>query len=351
MHHPRVYVAGYHNTVSCFVLDPDTGTLTLLSASDAGPNPAYLAWHPSGSFMYAGNEVAPGRISAYAIDAQGGRLTPINSASSAGDGPCHVSVHPGGRWVFSANYGSGTIGVLPVLPNGGVGEPSARLAPGGHAHQIVCDASGRHAFVPCLGSDWIAQYRFDAATGTLTPNMPATVPVAPRAGPRHLALHPSGRLACLINELDSTMTTLSCDAARGLLTPLQTLSTLPAGCTVKNATAHVAFAPSGRFVYGSNRGHDSVVVYALDAETGSLRLAAHERGGGTIAGPRDFTFDPTGRCLLVASQLSNRVTVFRCDAVTGLLHKLTTTAVPPAPAFVGVMPAKESGFSGIGNLC
>jgi 6-phosphogluconolactonase len=337
MNNQRVYVSGCHPTVSCFVLDSESGAMALLSTSDGGPNPTYLAAHPSGRFMYAANEVAPGRVSAYAVAPKDGRLTRINDASSAGDGPCHVSVHPSGRWVFAANYGSGTIGVLPVRPDGGVGEPLEKLAPGRNAHQILSDASGRHVFVPCLGSDWIAQYRFNAATGALTPNTPATVPVQAKAGPRHLAFHPSERCACLINELDSTMIALRYDAAQGLLAPATTAPTLPAGYGGKNATAHVLFMPSGRFVYGSNRGHDSVAIYAFDAQTMALRLIGHETGGGAIAWPRDFALDLSGRYLLVANQKGNSVSVFRCNSETGALSKLSTVAVPPAPTFVGVV--------------
>ena len=201
----------------------------------------------------------------------------------------------------------------------------------------MSDAAGRHLFVPCLGSDWIAQYRFDAATGALTPNTPATVLVAPKSGPRHLAFHPSGRLACLINELDSTMTSLSCNAEQGVRSPFATVSTLPAGCTMKNAGAHVCFTPSGRFVYGSNRGHVSLVIFAVDAGTGALQLVGHEQRG-PMAWPRDFAIDATGRCLLVASQYNNSIALFRCDAGTGMLELLSTTAMPPGPAFVGVLP-------------
>lgn len=336
MNNPRVYVSGYHDMVSCFALDRAVGALTLRSSSAAGPKPAYLAWHPSREFLYAANEVSPGRISAYAIDAQDGRLTRLNDESSAGDGPCHLSVHSGGRWVFAANYGSGTVGVLPVRPDGGVDEPLPPVVPGRNAHQILCDASGAHVFVPCLGSDWIAQYRFDAATGTLTPNTPATVRTAAGAGPRHLAFHPSGRLACLINERGNTLTSLSYDAALGRLTPIETHSTLPDDCTVKSATAHVLFDPSGRFVYGSNRGHDSLVIFAIDAATGRLRLIGHEQGGGGMACPRDFAIDDDGQFLLAASQQDNRVTVFRREAGTGALLRVSTTRVPPGPAFIGM---------------
>jgi 6-phosphogluconolactonase len=339
MKNPFVYVAGYHNTVTCFALDPATGALKPLSTSDGGKNPTYLAWHPSRKYLYAANEVAPGRVTAFAINPADGALTRINDASSAGGGPCHVFVHPSGKWVFAANYGSGHVGVLPVKPDGGVGEPVEKLAPGKNAHEFLTDASGRFAFVPCLGSNHLAQYLFDEATGKLTPNDPPTVATAKGAGPRHLCFLPSGRFAYLINELDSTLTSFAYDAAKGLLSAPETLPTLPAGVTVKNSTAHVLVAPSGKFVYGSNRGHDSLVIYAVNAETGRLSLVGHETGGGEIKIPRDFTLDPSGKWLLVASQKADLVTVFQVDAEKGTLTKVHTAKVAPGPAYVGVMPA------------
>jgi 6-phosphogluconolactonase len=337
MKNPFVYIAGYDKTISCFVLDMATGELKPSSTSDGGKNPTYLAWSPSRKFMYAVNEAGPGRVAAFAINPQDGALTKINDASSAGGGPCHVSVHPGGKWVFAANYGSGTIGVLAVKPDGGVGEPE-QLVPGKNAHQMFADASGKYVFVPCLGSNHVAQYVFDDATGKLTPNNPPTVATAVGAGPRHLAFHPSGKFAYLINELDSTITSMTYDAEKGLLSPIETLPTLPEGAVKKgNSTAHVLVTPSGKFVYGSNRGNDSIVIYAVNAQTGKLTLVGHETGGGEIKIPRDFTLDPSGKYLLAASQKTGIVTIFRCDAEKGTLEKLSTVRVPPGPAFVGVM--------------
>lgn len=337
-----VYVAGYHTTLSCFVLDPGTGALQPASTSEGGRNPTYLAWHPSRKYMYAVNEVQPGRITAFSINPKDGALTKINEASAAGNGTCHVSVHKSGKWVFTANYGSGTIGVLAVRPDGGVEEPAVKEAPGKNAHQIITDASGRFVFVPCLGSNHVAQYVFDDGTGQLKPNDPPTVPTVAGAGPRHLAFHPSGRFAYLINELDSTLTSLAYDAAKGVLSAPETLPTLPADAPRKgNSTAHVLAAPSGKFVYGSNRGHNSIVIYAVNKDSGRLSLVGHETGGDEIKIPRDFTLDPSGSYLLVASQKGDIVTVFRCDAERGTLEKASTTKVPSAPAFVGVMPVPE----------
>ena len=337
-----VYVAGYDNTVSCFGLDMATGMLQPISTSDGGKNPTYMAWHPNHKFMYAANEIGAGRVSAFSINPKDGALTKINDASSAGDGPCHVSVHPSGKWVFAANYGSGTIGVLPVKPDGSVGEPLEKIKPGLHAHLMISDPSGHFVFVPCLGSDYVAQYIFDDATGQLKPNTPATAPTAKGAGPRHLVVHPSGRFAYLIDEQGSTVDSFLYDSASGTLSAPETLSTLPAGTNPKgNSTAHILTSPSGHFVYGSNRGHDSIVIYSVNPDTGRLSLVGEETGGNEIKVPRDFTLDPSGKFMLVANQNANTVIVFRCDAAHGTLEKLSTIKVPPKPAFVGVMSVPE----------
>jgi 6-phosphogluconolactonase len=339
MAQPFVYVSGYDSVISCFTLDPASGALTPASRSDGGRNPSYLAWNPARTRMYAINEAGEGRVTAFAIDPRDGALKRISDASAGGRGPCHVAVHPSGRWVFAANYGSGHVAVLPVREDGGVGEPVDVQLAGKNAHMTVCDASGCFVFVPCLGSDHVAQYRFDPATGRLTPNQPASVPTAKGAGPRHLALAPALRSAYLIDELDSTMATLDYDPAQGLLTVRESQSTLPAGAArTGNSTAHVLASPSGRFLYGSNRGNDSIAIYAIDPVSGRLTLKAHETGGGEIRVPRDFTIDPSGGLLLAASQKADLVTVFRIDPASGLLARLGATAVPPGPSFVGVMP-------------
>ncbi|MGD0089702.1 MAG: lactonase family protein [Planctomycetota bacterium] len=339
MSNPFVYVSGYDETISCFVLDLATGTLQPASTSSGGKNPTYLAWHPSRKYMYAANEGQPGRVTAFAISPNDGALTKLNEASSAGNGPCHVSVHPSGKWVFVANYGSGTIGVLAVQPNGGVAEPQAKLEPGKNAHQIISDPSGRFVFVPCLGSNHVAQFLFDEATGELKPNNPPSVPTAQGAGPRHIVLHPAGRCAYLVNELDSTITSFAYASATGTLSDPKTQSILPGGLAVKgNSGAHVLVSPNGKFVYASNRGHDSIAIFAADPNDGQLKVVGHETGGGDIQVPRDFTLDPSGKYLLAANQKSGTVTIFRCDAEHGTLEKLNTMKVPPGPAFVGVMP-------------
>ncbi len=325
---PTVFVGSGNGDLTVYSLDP-AGALTLRGTASGGSNPSYLAIDGARRRLYAVNENYPnGMVAAFDLAPDGG-LTALNQVSSQGSGPAHLSVDPSGRWVLVANYGSGTAAVLPVT-DAGLGSAVDTESPGQNAHQILTDSSGTHAFVPCLGSDLIAQFDFAPATGQLTAHAPASVATAPGAGPRHLALHPGGRFAYLIAETASTMTAYALDA--GTLSPLQTLSTLPAGFTGSNTGAHVRVHPNGRFVYGSNRGHDSIVVFALAAD-GTMTLVGHTLTGGTT--PRDFTLTEDGRFLLVANQTSGDVHVFAVDADAGTLSAAGAPVTVNAPAFVG----------------
>lgn len=331
-------------------LDLDSGRLTSQGLAGEAVNPSFLALHPSRRFLYAVGEQAEfaggrtGAVSAFAIDVASGKLSLLNQQPSGGAGPCHVSVDAAGRHVLVANYSGGSIAVLPLTPDGRLGEPSTVIRhndpdPGSeprrsHCHSIHLDATQRFVFVADLGLDRIFQYRFDPQSGSLTPNDPPAVVQAPKAGPRHLAWHPSNRFAYVINELDSTMTALAYDAGQGTLRPLQTLSTLPEGFAGKSDCAEVRVHPSGRFVYGSNRGHDSIAIFAVD-ETGRLTLLGHEPTGGRI--PRNFALDPTGQYLVVANQDSDSVVLFRVDVQTGLLKATDEKLSVPAPVCVTFM--------------
>lgn len=331
-----VYIAGYGPTISCFTLDAAAGTLAPLSTSEGGNNPSYLAWDPSKRFMYAINEGDPGKVIAFAIDPANGALKKINEAAVAVGGACHIACHPGGKWVIATNYGSGHIVVLPVKADGGVGDPLPSLPPGKRAHQSVFDATGNFFFVPFLGDELIAQYRFDAATGALTPNTPPSVATKKGAGPRHMVFSADGKAAYGINELDSTLTSYAYDAAKGVLTAEVTVPTLPADFKGRNSTAHVLVSPDGKFVYGSNRGHNSIAIFKTGAG-GVLTLVGHETAGGEIKVPRDFGMSPDGNLLIVANQDGGNVTVFKRDAAAGTLTKASTVAVPGKPAFVGIV--------------
>jgi len=245
-------------------------------------------------------------------------------------------VHPGGKWLFVANYGSGQVAVIPIHADGGLGDPVEVQHPGEHAHMTLCDPSGQCVFVPCLGSDHIAQYRFDDATGKLTANPTAVVATAKGAGPRFLA-------ACdhsfyCVNELASSLQVYDFDAATGTLAPGQpAISLLPPGASGKNTGAHALVSPSGRFVYASIRGHDSIAIFRRDPSSGAVSYLADEQGGGDIKTPRCFACDASGSLLLVANQGGDSVTVFAMDAQRGTLHRLATTKVSHEPAWVGVM--------------
>jgi 6-phosphogluconolactonase len=312
-------------------------------------NPTFLAMHPSRPLLYAASEIydfggrKAGAVVAMAIQAGSGKLTLLNRQSSQGPGPCHVSVDRSGRFVLAANYGNGSIACLPVQSYGRLGAatsviqhhgsgPNRQRQEGPHAHQILADPEGNFVFVPDLGLDKILIYRLDRAGGTLLPNDPPSGATPPGAGPRHLAFRPDSRFAYAIDELDSTVTVFRYVAARGSLEFLQSVSSLPRGFHGVNYPAEVVVHPSGKFLYGSNRGHDSIAIFAIDAASGKLRPIGHQPTGGKE--PRNFNIDPSGKYLLAANQNSDNVAVFRIDAATGLLHPTGQSVAVPSPVCV-----------------
>jgi len=313
-------------------------------------NPSFLAIHPTRKFLYAVGEL-PGKqggVSAFAIEPSG-RLTLLNQQSSVGAGPCYVGVDKAGKHVLVANYAGGSVAVLPIGPDGKLGEATAfvqhvgssvnpKRQSGPHAHSMFLDAANRFAFVPDLGLDKVMIYKFDAEKGTLVPNDPAYAAVPPGSGPRHFAFHPSGKFAYVINEMLCTITAFRYDAERGALSEVQTISTLPAEETVQPgySTAEVVVHPSGRFLYGSNRGHDTIAVFSIDSTSGKLTPVQHEPTRGSI--PRNFNLDPTGHWLVVGHQNSESVVVFRVDALTGKLTPTGQTIEVPAAVCVKFMP-------------
>jgi 6-phosphogluconolactonase len=319
-------------------------------------NPTFLAIHPQGKFLYAANEIGnfkgekAGAISAFAIDAASGKLTLLNQQSSRGGGPCHLVVDPQGKNVLTANYGGGSVAVLPIQSDGSLAEatafvqhegsganPKRQSAP--HAHSINLDTAGRRAFAADLGLDKILIYRFDADKGTLSEHSPPAVAVAPGSGPRHFAFHTSGRFAYVINEMTSTVTAFSYDAEHGMLKELHTVPTLPQGHEGNNSTAEVQVHPSGKFLYGSNRGHDSIAVFAIDESTGRLTPQGHTPIGGKT--PRNFAIDPTGTYLLAEGQGSDTVVVFKIDQQTGALRPTGSKIEVPSPVCIKMLPLGE----------
>ena len=336
-------------------LDLATGELSPPELAAASTSPSFLAVHPQNRFLYAVNEVATfegaatGAVSAFAVDGRTGALSPLNQQSSGGAGPAHVAVDRAGRNVLVANYGGGSVASLPIDADGRLKPAASVITHAGssvhpkrqtkpYAHSINVDPSNTFAYAADLGADRVFIYRLDADRGTLTSATPASVALAPGAGPRHFAFHPSGRYAYVINELALTVTAFRRDASAGALTEIQTVSTLPAGQAADAAfsTAEVVVHPSGRFLFGSNRGHDSLVVFAIDQATGMLTYVEHEPTQGSI--PRGFGVDPTGRFLLAANQRSDSLVVFRIDQQTGALTPTGQSIKVATPVSVVFVP-------------
>jgi 6-phosphogluconolactonase len=316
------YIGGYATAIAWGEVSRATGALTATSSVPA-TDPSFLAVLPDASALYAVSE-SGNRVAAFAIGANGA-LTLVDDQPSGGSGPAHVAVDHTGKWVFVSNYGDGGIAVYPVRADRGVGAAVQSLNAGANAHQMIADPSNRYVFVPCLGSDYVAQYTFDAQTGTLTPN--GTLATAAGAGPRHLAFAPDGVHAYLVGEKASTLTALALDASTGKLSALQTVSLRPPGATGSNTGAEVWVHPNGRFVFASNRGDDAIATFAIDA-SGKVSLVASTPTQGKT--PRDFTLDASGANLYVANQGSGNIVQFAVDASTG--------ALTPGPQITATMP-------------
>jgi len=344
------YTAGTESKgIYRFVLDLASGKLTPAGEPAATPNPSFLAFHPSGRFLYAVSETSDfegakaGAVSAFAIDAKTGALSPLNQQSSKGSGPCHLSLDKDGKNVLVANYGGGSVAVLPVQADGRL-KPSStflqhlgssvnpRRQSGPHVHSVNIDPTNRFALVADLGLDKVFVYRFEAGPGELMPHDPQSFNTAPGAGPRHLAFRPGGAHAYVINEMASTVTALRWDAANGELEEIQTLSTLPPGFVGDNSTAEVVVSPDGRFLYGSNRGHDSLAIFAIDPSSGRLTPVGHQPTLGKT--PRNFAIDPSGQYLLAANQNSDTLVVFKVDRASGRLTPVGTPLSVPRPVCV-----------------
>lgn len=330
-------------------LDLKTGKLSANSLAAESVNPSFLAIHPDGNTLYAVNEIGnyqgekAGGVSAFKINHETGALDLINQESSKGAGPCHLVVDALGQNILVANYGGGSVACLPIEADGSVQPASAfvqhqgssvnpRRQQGPHGHSINVDPQNKFAVAADLGLDKLLVYRFDAEGGTLTANDPAFASVVPGAGPRHFAFHSSGDFAYVINELNCTVTAFNYDTAAGKLSELQTVSTLDVPQQKGFSTAEVQVHPSGRFLYGSNRGHDSIAVFTIHPSSGRLTLIQVEPTGG--ATPRNFGIDPTGRYLLAANQNSDNVVVFRIDANTGRLTPTGQELKVPTPVCV-----------------
>jgi len=319
-----------------FRLNSSTGKLTPLGLAVETTSPSYLAIHPNHRFLYAVAEVnnfggqKSGAVSAFSIDRSTGKLTLLNQVSARGSGPCHVMVDPTGKTLLVANYDSGSVAALPVGQDGRLREASAAIQhhgtsvnperqEGPHAHCINNSPDNRFVLAADLGLDEVLVYRFDPARGSLAPNDPPFGKTPPGAGPRHFAFHPNGRFVYVINEIQCTASTFSYDAQRGALKLLATVSTVPKDykVTKDDSTAEIRVHPSGKFVYGSNRGPDSIAVFSVDSTTGTLHPIEYVSTQGKT--PRGFNIDPTGSYLIAGNQDSDSLVVFRIDQKTGRL--------------------------------
>ena len=339
-----VYVGTYTNDegskskgIYAYRYDAATGQVTPLGLAAESTNPSFVAVHPNGKFLYAVNELAnykganSGGVSAFSIDRATGKLTFLNELPSRGADPCYITVDKSGKFVLVANYTGGSVIVYPILDDGRLGEasafvqhsghgPNAERQEGPHAHSIDLSPDNRFAFVDDLGLDELLVYKFDAAKGSLAPNDPPFAKLAPGAGPRHFALRPDGKFAYVVTEIGRSVMVFSVDAAKGTLQHLQTVTTLPKDFTGRNDDAEIEVVPSGKVLYASNRGHDSIAVFAVDSAKGTLTTVEITSTGGKE--PRSFEIDPTGKLLFAANQKSDNIVVFKIDAKTG---KLTPT--------------------------
>ena len=335
--------------------DPATGRLSAPELAVATASPSFLALHPNRQFVYASGETSilngkrVGVVAAFSVNAKTGRLKLLNRQSSGGEGPCHVAVDPTGKCLLVANYGNGSIAALPIRADGSLGEPGAIIQhqgssvnpvrqAGPHAHFITPDPANRFVLACDLGLDQVLVYRFDPAKPSLVPNDPPFVSVKPGSGPRHLAFHPSGRFVFLSSEMGSTLTAFAYDAKRGVLKELQTLLTLPENFAGAKSGAELQVHPNGKFVYASNRGHDSIAVFAFDASEGKLTCVENQPTQGKT--PRHFAIDPTGQWLLAENQDSGSVVVFHIDAKTGRLSPTGQSVSVGAPTCAIFAPAK-----------
>jgi 6-phosphogluconolactonase len=318
-------------------LDRSTGDLRSMRLVADVRKASFLALHPNHRYLYSTCEVDDyhdakgGAVAAFKIDVATGNLTLLNTQSSCGEGPHYLSLDREGKNALVANYHGGTVAVLPIRADGTLGPATSTILhhgssvnksrqTGPHPHAIDVDPTDRFVFVPDLGLDKVLAYRFDSAAGAITANHPHDLATSPAAGPRHITFHSNCKWAYVINELDSTVIALRYDSQTGALTQMDTVSTLPAGATQQdNLTGEIVVHPNGKFLYTSNRGHDSIAVFAIDQTSGRLSALGHGLAGGR--NPRNFNIDPSGKLLLSANLDSNSVTVLRIDPGSGKLSR------------------------------
>ncbi len=331
--------------------DPQTGKLGEPAVVAELRMPSFIAIHPNKKFLYAVSEIdmldgkKGGGVVGFAIDPATGALTKLNQQSSVGAGPCHLIVDKAGKNVIVANYGGGSCACLPIDADGKLkpasdfhqhaGKVALKRQGGPHGHSANVSPDGKFVFVADLGLDQIKVYKLDADNGKLIPNDPPFYSTAAGAGPRHFAFHPNGKMAFIVNEIGMTLESMDYDAEKGVLTKKQVISTLPAGesqtADYKFSTAEVVVHPSGKFVYNSNRTHDTIAAYSLD-DKGTMTSVGHQ--GDQVKIPRNFNIDPSGKWMLVANQNGASIVIFEIDQTTGMLSKVKSSVKVPSPCCV-----------------
>jgi 6-phosphogluconolactonase len=355
-----VYVGTYTSKTTskgiyAYRFDPEKGQLASIGVAAETTDPSFLAVHPNGKYLYAVNEVGNfnggtgGAVSAFAIDAKTGALKFLNQVPTRGAGPCHVSLDREGAFVLVANYDGGSIASFPIHDDGSLGTtsgfvqhsgsgPNKERQEGPHAHWIGTSPDNRFALAVDLGLDQVIVYGFDSIKGVFTPMLSGFAKVKPGAGPRHLTFHPNGKFAYVLSEMESSVTVFSYQAKTGGLTSLQTISVLPKDYSGPKEAAEIAVHASGKFLYASNRGHDSIAVFAIDEKKGTLKSLGQVLTGGKT--PRHFAIDPTGAYLLAENQESNNIVVFHIDPATGSLTPTGQTIEVPSPVCITFVAAQ-----------
>jgi 6-phosphogluconolactonase len=340
--------------IYAYRFDAEKGQLTPIGVAAESVDPSFLAIHPNGKYLYAVNEIGnfnggtSGAVSAFSIDAKTGALKFLNQVPTRGAGPCYVSLDKNGSFVLVANYDSGSIASFPVHDDGSLGTasgfvqhsgtgPNKERQEGPHAHWIATSPDNRFALAVDLGLDQVLVYGFDPGKGIFTPMLSGFAKVKLGAGPRHLAFHPNGKFAYVLSEMESSVAVFSYQAKSGAFTSLETISALPKDYSGPKEAAEIAVHPSGKFLYTSNRGHDSIAVFAIDEKKGTLKSLGQVLTGGKT--PRHFAIDPTGAYLLAENQESNNIVIFHIDLATGSLTPTGQTVEVPSPVCLTFIPA------------
>ena len=328
--------------------DSESGHLKIRGVAAEVPDPSWIVIHPNGKWVYAANESGKqSAVTAFTLNAHSAKLTQLNRLPALGEDPCYLSFDKTGKFLFVANYTSGNVVVFPILANGKLGQHTALMSDAGtpgpnkqrqegpHAHWVQASADNRFVFVSDLGLDAILSYRFDAERGTLTPNDPPLAKLNPGAGPRHVVFSPNGKYVYVVSELNSTITAFSYNASKGTLSEFQIVSTLLSTYTARNDTAEITVDSSARWLFASNRGHDTVSVFSISPADGSVEPVGEYPTGGKE--PRHFAVDPTGHYLLAENQNSDTIVVFRIDPATGALTKVSQTDDIPSPVCIAFL--------------